>query len=672
MTVYRRDIDGLRAVAVMGVILHHAGVGRVHPGFAGVDVFFVISGFLIGGIIASERAEGRFSWRRFYARRARRILPALFVVILVSLAVGWGMMTPDQLRYFAGGALATLMFVSNVWFYNRIDYFNPAAAEDPLIHTWSLAVEEQFYIALPILLLLLWRGGPRVVLGSLAGLAVLSFGLAALLGPERPTATFYLIQTRAWELLAGVIAALVFDRVQLAGRTGPVLATMGLGLVVAGIMFIPAAAVWPGPWTMVPVLGAALVMLYGHHASVGGWLLRLAPVVALGVISYSAYLWHQPILGFLAIAGQRPDSAVEIAAVVAATLSVAAVSWRLIEQPFRHGLAGRPLGQAALWIAGLAIAGFAVGGHVTEGYPSRVPAEVRAVLAWSDSVPETYERCIGGRKETERLDPAVACILGAPGVAPTVALWGDSHSAVLAQPLGALLERHGIALRELSASSCMPVGGVRNTALKRAEYCAIHNRLMLDHMVADPDLRVVVIFAFWNSYVESRDFDNRAGAVVQDVLVAVPTDAADNMPDVDRITALTRLLRADVQELVAAGKQVVILEPLPQPGFNLPDRLARDLWLGLDPTRHESYPEAAFADYSEAAQEMLAAAAAGLQGVRVLDLSSLFCTPVAECRVVADGKPLFHDANHLSLAGSAMVVPSLADAVRSALAGGGD
>ena len=160
---YRRDIDGLRAIAVMGVILHHAAGGLVQAGYAGVDVFFVISGFLIGGIVLREREDGRFSFRRFYARRARRILPALFFVMLATLPVAWMLMTPNQLRYYGGGALATLMFLSNVWFFYRIDYFNPAAAEDPLIHTWSLGVEEQFYILLPILILLLWRFGRRCV-----------------------------------------------------------------------------------------------------------------------------------------------------------------------------------------------------------------------------------------------------------------------------------------------------------------------------------------------------------------------------------------------------------------------------------------------------------------------------------------------------------------------------
>jgi hypothetical protein len=251
-----------------------------------------------------------------------------------------------------------------------------------------------------------------------------------------------------------------------------------------------------------------------------------------------------------------------------------------------------------------------------------------------------------------------------------VAIWGDSHAAVLANPLGQALAADGVALRELSGSSCMPVPGVRNTALKRAEYCAIHNDLMLAHMLADPDLRVVVIFAYWNSYVESRDFDNRAGALVRDRLVAVPLEAADDLPDADRIAALTAHFREALVRLTKAGKRVVILGPIPEPGFDLPDRLARDLWLGLDPAQHTEYPEPAFADYATAARTMLTGAAQDLPGVVILDPAPLFCTPGGACRVVRDGRPLYFDANHLSLAGSALVVPPLAEAVRTALGPG--
>lgn len=321
-------------------------------------------------------------------------------MILVSLPVGWVTMTPEQLRYFGGGALATLLFLSNIWFYNRIDYFNPGAAEDPLIHTWSLAVEEQFYIILPVLLFLIWRFGARARLAVLAGLALASLAAAIATGPDDPMAAFYLIATRAWELLAGVLAALGFRRVQIAGPVGRGLADLGLALVLAGLFVVPSSALWPGPWTLLPVGGAVLLMLYGHNPSVARRILHLPPVVGLGLVSYSAYLWHQPILGFLAILDRRPENWAGVTLVVLATLALSVASWRFVEQPFRYGLAARRPGRIALWAAGLAIAAFAIGGHVTEGYPSRVPPEVREMLAWSESFPSTIKQCIGGRRST--------------------------------------------------------------------------------------------------------------------------------------------------------------------------------------------------------------------------------------------------------------------------------
>lgn len=669
-TTYRRDIDGLRAFAVTGVLLHHAGVTTLGSGYSGVDVFFVISGFLIGGIVADGMAKGSFSWRHFYARRARRILPALFLVISITIIMGWVTMTPEQLRYFGGGAISTLFFLSNVWFYNRIDYFNPDAAEDPLIHTWSLAVEEQFYIFLPVLLLLIWPLGPRVRVALLVSLTLGSFTAAVAMGSDDPMAAFYLIHARAWELLAGVLAALGFSRAQVLGRAGGLMADLGLLMVLAGLFVVPPSALWPGPWTILPVGGGVLLVLYGHQTSVARWVLCLPPVVGLGLVSYSAYLWHQPILGLLAILDRKPAEWAGIGLVIMATLVLATFSWRFVEQPFRHSHTTRRAGWLAIWVGGIGIAAFAIGGHVTEGYPSRVSPQVRDMLAWSQSVPETYRRCIGGRKEGERLDPDTACVHGAVGTAPTVAIWGDSHAAVLANPLGQGLAADGIAVKELSASSCMPVPGVRNTALKRAEYCAIHNDLMLDHMLGDPNLRVVVIFAYWNSYAESRDFDNRAGALVRDRLVAVPLEAPDDLPDADRLTALTAHLRDALVRLTTAGKRVVILGPIPEPGFDLPDRLGRDLWLGLDPAAHSEYPEAAFSEYAATARTLLTGAAQNLSRVTLLDPTPFFCTPGASCRVVLDGQPLFFDANHLSLAGSALIVPPLADAVRAALAPG--
>ncbi|MEZ5714953.1 MAG: acyltransferase [Paracoccaceae bacterium] len=243
---YRRDIDGLRAIAIAGVVIDHAGFSLLPGGFAGVDVFFVISGFLIGGHIFEDLAAGSFSFRRFYARRVRRIYPALALVLLATMVAGWFVMIPHDYRWMGGAAFTALLSLSNIWFYETVDYFHPEALHDPLIHTWSLGVEEQFYLIVPLLLLLFWRR--RAAIPWLLGaLVALSLGTALATSAEYRMEAFYLLHTRAWELFGGVLVA----HLALTGRTAPQglrapLSTLGLLLILAPMALTRWARPGPG------------------------------------------------------------------------------------------------------------------------------------------------------------------------------------------------------------------------------------------------------------------------------------------------------------------------------------------------------------------------------------------------------------------------------------------
>ncbi len=665
---HRRDIDGLRAIAVLGVMLAHAGFGFVPAGHAGVDVFFAISGYLIGGIIAQDLSLERFSFRVFYMRRARRILPALLVMLLATLPLAWWLMTPHQLRYFGGGAFATLLFLSNVWFFNRIDYFNPETANDPLVHTWSLGVEEQFYIAVPMLMVAVWRFGRHSLLSLILILAGLSVALALMAVSDRPTAAFYLPQFRAWELFLGVAAALAQPRIRAAvpARFGRGLAAIGLLAILGSLTLIPSDAAWPGPATIVPVTGTLLVLLFGAPSGPASKLLGSAPLVGIGLISYSAYLWHQPVLGFLRISGHPPEGVGAKLFAVSAALALAWASWRWVEQPFRNR---RVPAARARWLAAgafAAITAVAIGGHITKGYPGRMSAEVLAMLEHARSWPPTYRSCIGGRDEDEWLDPAKACIHGAD-LPARVAIWGDSHAAVLAGPLGDALLSAGLSVRELTVGSCIPIGRLKNSALKRTEYCADHNAKMLDYLVTTPEIEVVVMNAFWNSYTERRDFDTGIGWVTTDAVIALPLDETPDMDEGRRLAFMAETLRAEVARLTDAGKDVILLYPLPQAGFDPPEELARRLWRGETLPRTLSYPAAAFDDYSRLSRALLDQAGDGPR-VHRLDLSAAFCTRGAFCNVVEDGTPLLFNENHLSLAGTAKIVPAIAEMIRATLA----
>jgi hypothetical protein len=239
---------------------------------------------------------------------------------------------------------------------------------------------------------------------------------------------------------------------------------------------------------------------------------------------------------------------------------------------------------------------------------------------------------------------------------------------VLAQPLGAALAAHGIGLKELTVGSCVPIGGLKNSALKRTEYCAEHNRKMLDHLVASETIEVVILNAYWNSYTERRDFDMRTGEIRDDGVFALPLDASPAISDEERLGFMARQLRADVAELTAAGKHVVLLYPIPESAFDPPDRLARLLWLEGAAPAVIGFPTAAFDDYSRLSRALLDAAGDG-PFVHRLDVSGTFCDPGGDCRVVEGGAPLFFNANHLSLLGVAKVVPPLSRMVRAILEG---
>ncbi|MBP1804345.1 acyltransferase family protein [Rubellimicrobium aerolatum] len=387
MLTYRPEIDGLRAVAVVPVILHHAGVAAVPGGHAGVDVFFVISGFLIASIIAGEIGQGTWNLRRFYERRARRILPALFAVILSCLPFAWLWMLPDDLENFGQSVVATVLFSNNVLLTLTSGYWSLAAEFKALLHTWSLGVEEQFYILFPPLLALLWPRGPgriRAVLGllALASLALAVAAQGATLSDRMAAGVFYLLPTRAWELLLGALVALGVPRREVPGRTRDLLAALGLGLVAAAILGFDPTFPTPSGWTLVPTAGAALILAFARAEAGAGWLLSRAPLVGLGLVSYSAYLWHQPVLALLRVHAAREPAPVALAGAVLLTLALAVLSWRWVERPFRD-----PARVSTGWFVGCAAAaavllvGAGMAANATRGFPGRLYSDGRAVSA---------------------------------------------------------------------------------------------------------------------------------------------------------------------------------------------------------------------------------------------------------------------------------------------------
>jgi peptidoglycan/LPS O-acetylase OafA/YrhL len=368
---YRREIDGLRAVAVIPVVFFHAGLSVFSGGFIGVDVFFVISGYLITAILLEELRTGKFSVGRFYERRARRILPALFVVMLVSIPLALMLMLPPQLKDFGQSLVAVSLFASNILSWLESGYFEAASELKPLLHTWSLAVEEQFYVIFPLLLMALWRWTRILLLPVITALALASLAMCIVGAIASPHGNFYLPHVRAWELLAGSILAV--SRIDRTHKPNDALAVVGLGLIVVAVLLLDSETPYPSAYTLLPVIGCWLVIAFATSESGPGRLLASKPLVWIGMLSYSAYLWHQPLFAFARLAaGEVEPHWLAMAGLVGVTFSLAYLTWRFIEEPFRRRsipwFAERSQVLAVSFAAALMFVAIGSAGHLTDGF----------------------------------------------------------------------------------------------------------------------------------------------------------------------------------------------------------------------------------------------------------------------------------------------------------------
>ena len=410
---YRREVDGLRAVAVMTVILFHAGVAGFGGGFLGVDVFFVISGYLISTILMAEVEGDRFSLVKFYERRARRILPALYVMMAAVTVAAALVLMPDDLTRFARSLVAVPLFGSNVLFWQESGYFAATNELKPLLHTWSLAVEEQFYLLFPLMLLLLRRRSRSFALASFALLFAVSLAAADWGSLQKPTPAFFLLPTRFWEPLAGVFVAYAVGagwRDRLPVRLAAILSTLGLAMVAVAVAAFDRSPPTPGLSTLLPVVGTMLYLTWSRPTDPAGWLLSTKAMVGVGLVSYSAYLWHQPLFalsrylsaGALSVAGQ--------AGLIALTFALAYASWRWVEQPFRDAR----FNQARIFrwslagsLAFVAVggAGIAAGGFETRFIASLSPADQTLYASMKENTGDRADRAPKALGECQFLAP---------------------------------------------------------------------------------------------------------------------------------------------------------------------------------------------------------------------------------------------------------------------------
>lgn len=396
MMRYRKEIDGLRALAVIPVVFFHAGFGLFAGGYVGVDVFFVISGYLITGIVMHEVDRGAFSIADFYERRIRRILPALFLVVLVCVPTAFLLLLPAELKEFSQSLIAVAMFSSNVLFWAQSGYFEGAAELKPLLHTWSLSVEEQFYLFFPLLLVLTWRWGRKWVVALLSIVAMASLLLAEWGALNKPIAAFFLLPTRAWELLLGSLVAFYLARDSRHHFTLSqcnLLSSAGLALVMYAIFGFDGQTTFPGLHALVPTLGAALMIIGAKPETWVGHVLCRPLMVTVGLISYSTYLWHQPLFAFARHLGVERSSILTLGGLAALSLVLGYFSWRYVETPIRRN---RAISRRSIFLmagaGSLTMLLLGLLGHVFNGFVDRLKPEDRYLAAISPAAQGEYVR----------------------------------------------------------------------------------------------------------------------------------------------------------------------------------------------------------------------------------------------------------------------------------------
>ena len=633
---YRPDIDGLRAVAVLAVVLNHLPSALLPGGFVGVDVFFVISGYLITGIIGQEMAGGRFSFRRFYERRARRIFPALFFTVGATLAACFAVMLPTDLIAALQGALGALLFVANLVFWRmETGYFEEIDARtNPLLHTWSLGVEEQFYVLFPIFLFFCFRWVPRRIAPVLAACTVVSFAAAALLVRGNAAAAFYLSPFRAWELLAGALLAVGALPPLRVAALRELLVAGGLCAILAAALLYSETTRFPGASALLPVIGAMAVIQGGAGGStLAGRLLSARPMVYVGLISYSLYLWHWPVIVLAEYVNGMRTAAGSSGPLLLVSVGLAVLSYHFVEQPWRRPALRRPhargLLQAVAFVAGATV--FCIAGLLSSGFPGRFDARVAEFdAARRDPLP--YREC------NDR-HAADACRLGAPGVEPSFLLWGDSHLMAMAPVLHDLLLQSRAAAVFVPATGCAPLLDVD---IRMKAGCRDVAASVRAYLSAQPSIKAVALAAFWSTYFREH------GPLRWEPREGVPLEGA---------AAAHGALGATVQWLTENGRKAVIVGPVPTFKTSVPAALALQLRSGQ--------PLLDLSPEHQREKNVLFARAAGTlpKEGSVAAIHPLDWMCQAQCTVMLEGKSLYRDAHHLNDEGARFLRDRLADAL---------
>ncbi|MEM6050538.1 acyltransferase family protein [Erwinia sp. P7711] len=506
---YRPEIDGLRALAVVSVVLYHAGVPFITAGFIGVDIFFVISGYLITTNIISDISKDKFTISGFYERRARRILPALLFMIIAIIPISYYYLLPDDIKSFWKSILAVCMFVSNYFFSSEIGYFAPNVELKPLLHTWSLSVEEQFYLIFPLFLMFVLKKIKSLATIIIAILAVVSFCYSDIGSITNPTHSFYSIASRSWELLVGALASFYFkggSAIHQNKIISSVGGFLGLALISISLFYIDQSTPFPGRYALIPVMGTLLVIIFCSVENLPGKILALKPVVFIGVISYSLYLWHQPVLSLLRHKYVTEPSPWIISLSLVITVAIAYLSWRYVESPFRNKTfisKRRVFKLSAFYSLGLIIISIL---GIQTSYLNRFEGNPRYI--------DINNRMRGNYGISEKCEKTFLtsknCMTSKE---PEILVWGDSYGMQMANVIKA--SKPDVKMVQATVSQCAPVIGASYAKLiYGARECIEGNDKVFEYLKRTPSIKYVVLASPFEGLVNNGYILQRDGKIV--------------------------------------------------------------------------------------------------------------------------------------------------------------
>jgi peptidoglycan/LPS O-acetylase OafA/YrhL len=670
---YRPEIDGLRALAVIAVVIYHAelmlnGKAMLPGGYLGVDIFFVISGYLITKIIVNEIQGNKFSIVKFYIRRSRRILPALFVMMLISVPLSWKYLLPADYIEYSQSIISTLFFSSNIFFWLEAGYFDSPNEIKPLIHTWSLAVEEQFYLFFPLLLIVLKSSSRQKILFIVILGFFFSLAAAQLSSVHYPSGNFYLLPTRGWELLAGSILALTAGFSYTSKPLNQVISALALAMILIPMYMFTADTAHPSLLTLIPVVGTCIIIANNNQSSITYKFLSAKLLVGIGLISYSLYLWHQPILVFSRLEfGANFDLAEKIIAIL---LSVffAYISWRLIETPFRNN---RILNTKLF--AGILLTGFfalmiaAIVGITAQGFPQRFDKDDYLGIVKLTKTKES-RKLEQNRKICFGRLPNNPCTFGEADATTRIILIGDSHAGSLAPALSDAIIENSMYLATSNTTSCPYIPGF---SPEKFPDCDKVLNVIRSKVLENDSFNTVILHSRLQIHVEGDRYDNQEGGRESGPRSPLILTGNPSASDSERLRLMQKQLNDTVHTLLASGKKVILIYPVPEVGWSVPRMLRANLprelekriaWLnkgGIN-TSHSVFKERNKRTY-----KILNAIGEHPNLIRIYP-EKIFCnTYISErCVTHTSNQVFYEDDDHLSRAGADLVIKELMKVIK--------